>query len=86
VPGLWQIADMGDIGALIAPRPLLIETGRYDELNGQRGVANVIEQCEITRQAYALLGVEDRLAHTLFEGGHRWDGADVLPWLARWLG
>jgi dienelactone hydrolase len=85
VPGLWQLADMGDIGALIAPRPLLIETGRHDDLNGERGVENVTEQLAITRPAYALLGAEDRLAHTVFEGGHRWDGTDVLPWLARWL-
>jgi dienelactone hydrolase len=85
VPGLWQLADMGDIGALLAPRPLLVETGRDDGLNGERGVLNVTEQLDITRQAYALLGVEDRLAHTVFEGGHRWDGAAVLPWLARWL-
>ena len=85
VPGLWQLADMGDIGALIAPRPLLIETGRHDHLNGERGVANVTEQYGITRQAYALLDAEERLAHSMFEGGHRWDGTDVLPWLARWL-
>jgi len=85
VPGLWQIADMGDIGALIAPRPLLIETGRHDDLNGERGVVNVTEQLAIVRQAYALLDADDRLAHTVFEGGHRWDGADALPWLARWL-
>ena len=85
VPGLWQLADAGDIGALIAPRPLLIETGRHDPLNGERGVVNVNEQIEITRQSYALLSADDRLAHTVFEGEHRWDGADVLPWLARWL-
>lgn len=85
VPGLWQLADMGDIGALLAPRPLLVETGRDDRLNGERGVLNVTEQRDITRQAYALLGVEDRLAHAVFSGGHRWDGAAVLPWLARWL-
>lgn len=85
VPGLWQLADMGDIGALLAPRPLLIETGSHDPLNGKRGAANVTEQLAITRQAYALLGAEDQLAHALFEGGHRWDGAAVLPWLARWL-
>jgi dienelactone hydrolase len=85
VPGLWQLADMGDIGALLAPRPLLVETGRADDLNGERGVLNVTEQLDITRQAYALLGAEDRLAHTVFEGGHRWDGNAVVPWLARWL-
>jgi len=85
VPGLWQLADMGDLGALIAPRPLLVETGRDDELNGERGIMNVIEQLAITRRAYALLGVDDHLAHSVFAGAHRWDGADALPWLARWL-
>jgi len=86
VPGLWQLADMGDIGALIAPRPLLIETGRADGLNGARGVANVTEQVKLTQQAYMLLGATDRLAHSVFEGAHRWDGAEALPWLSRWLG
>jgi dienelactone hydrolase len=85
VPGLWQLADMGDLGALIAPRPLLIETGRRDRLNGERGVANVTEQLAITRRGYALLGGEERLAHSVFDGEHRWDGAAALPWLARWL-
>src|SRR5215216_1018144 len=59
VPGLWQLADMGDIAALLAPRPLLIETGSHDPLNGERGVANVTEQLAITRQAYTLLGAEE---------------------------
>ena len=36
VPGLWQAVDMGDLGALIAPRPLLVETGDEDPLNGAR--------------------------------------------------
>lgn len=86
VPGLWQLVDMGDLGALIAPRPLLVETGSRDGLNGERGVANVTEQLAITAAAYALLGAEGRLAHSVFDGEHRWDGADVLPWLARHLG
>lgn len=85
VPGLWQLADMGDLGALVAPRPLLIETGSQDGLNGARGMANVSEQLNITRQAYRLLGVDDHLAHSVFEGDHRWYGADALPWLMRWL-
>lgn len=85
VPGLWQLADMGDLGALIAPRTLLVESGRFDELNGERGLANVTEQLAITRQAYALLGAEERLAHSVFDGDHRWDGADALPWLKKWL-
>jgi dienelactone hydrolase len=85
VPGLWQLADMGDLGALIAPRPLLVESGRFDPLNGERGVENVVEQLAITRRAYELLGAPDRVAHTIFDGEHRWDGAEVVPWLRRWL-
>lgn len=85
VPGLWQLADMGDIGALIAPRPLLLESGRFDPLNGERGLENVAEQLEIARRAYELAGVPERIAHSVFEGEHRWDGGDVLPWLRRHL-
>lgn len=85
VPRLWQAADMGDLGALIAPRPLLIETGRQDPLNGRRGVDNVLEQYEITGRAYALLGVPERLAMDLFQGEHRWSGAMVPDWLDKWL-
>jgi hypothetical protein len=85
VPGLWQTADLGDIGALLAPRPLFIETGSHDPLNGERGIVNVTEQLAITQQAYELLGVRDHVAHTVFDGEHRWDGIDALPWVDRWL-
>ena len=34
VPHLFEHVDMGDVGALIAPRPLLVETGTHDDLNG----------------------------------------------------
>ncbi len=86
VPGLWQLADIGDIAALIAPRPLLIESGSRDPLNGARGLENVREQIAITTPAYRLLGTEDAFAHSVFDGEHRWDGADAIPWLQRWLG
>jgi len=85
VPGLWQLADMGDIGALIAPRPLLIETGDADPLNGEHGVANVLEQVAITRHAYALLNAEERLCHHIFAGEHRWCGEKSVPWLVSHL-
>lgn len=86
VPGLWQLADMGDIGALIAPRPLLIETGSEDPLNGERGVANAEEQVAIARRAYRLLGAEAHLEHDIFPGGHRWHGVRAVPFLAEHLG
>jgi len=85
VPHLWEFADMGDIGALIAPTPLLIEAGTRDPLNGPRGIANVLEQYDITRSAYALLEAEDRLAIDVFDGEHRWHGTVAWEWLERWL-
>lgn len=85
VPHMWETADMGDVAALIAPRPLLIEAARQDPLNGPRGIDNVVEQCEITRRAYSLLGVEDRFAIDIFDGGHVWHGTVAFDWLERWL-
>lgn len=85
VPGLWENADMGDLAALIAPRPLLIETGTQDPLNGASGVANVLSQFRVTSSAYELLGAGERIAIDLFEGGHRWHGTVAFEWLDRWL-
>ena len=85
VPHLWETADMGDLGALIAPRPLLIESGRQDPLNGSRGIDNVSEQVAIAREAYALLDVDENLALDIFDGPHMWHGAQMLPWLDQWL-
>lgn len=85
VPHLWENVDMGDLGALIAPRPLLIETGTKDPLNGERGMANVKEQLEITSKAYKLFGAEDRLYHHVFEGEHLWNGEKTYEFIKKWL-
>jgi dienelactone hydrolase len=86
IPHLWEYVDMGDIAALIAPRPLLIETGTRDPLNGESGLKNVKSQYRIVKKAYALLNAKDRLAHDIFEGEHMWHGAKAIPWMKRWLG
>ena len=76
---------MGDIGALIAPRPLLIETGDQDPLNGTRGLVNVIEQVDITRLAYRVLGADDLLMHFIFQGEHRWNGEKTYDFVSQAL-
>lgn len=72
VPHLWEHFDMGDIGSLIAPRNLMIQSCRDDHLNGPRGLENVYEQLDIIRTAYKLYGQENRLVHDVCEGEHRW--------------
>ena len=85
VPHLYENVDMGDIGALIAPRPLLVETGTRDPLNGASGVKNVRSQMRIMRSAYRLLGAQDLLKHDVFEGEHCWHGIEAIPWMKRYL-
>jgi dienelactone hydrolase len=85
VPRLWEHFDMGDIGALIAPRALMVETGDADPLNGASGMKNVCSQTAIARKAYQLLRTRERLAHSVFAGEHRWHGVDAIPWMTRWL-
>ena len=85
IPHMWEQADMGDVGALIAPCPLLIEAARQDSLNGPRGIVNVQEQVATTQRAYDLLGVPERLTTDYFDGGHEWHGTAAFDWLDRWL-
>ena len=86
VPGLYELVDTGDLGALIAPRPLLIETGDADPLNGRSGLKNVRSQVEVARRAYRLLGEPRAIRHHVFEGGHRWHGEKAVPWMKRHMG
>ena len=75
---------MGDIASLIAPRPLLVQSCEKDHLNGARGLANVDEQLDIVRDAYALLGKADNLSHEVCPGGHHLGVthlADDIAWL-----
>lgn len=85
VPHLWEHVDMGDLGALIAPRAILIESGIQDGLNGERGIVNVTEQLEITLQAYKLYNAESSVYHHMFEGGHKWDGIETYKFVNKHL-
>ena len=85
IPHLYETVDMGDIGALIAPRALLVESGSQDPLNGCRGISNVLEQLAVTRRAYQLTGAEDALYHHIFDGEHQWHGGETYAFANRWL-
>lgn len=86
VPHLWEHVDMGDIAGLVAPRPFMIQTGNSDPLNGISGLENVTPQLEIARRVYRAFGAEDKLQHDVFEGPHRWDNTNSVPFLTRTLG
>lgn len=83
IPNLWQHFDMGDIGALIAPRAFIVESGLRDGLSGKSGISNVTEQLDITRKAYSLYDAGEKIAHTTFDAGHKWNGIDVYPFFSK---
>jgi dienelactone hydrolase len=70
VPHLWEHVDMGDIAALIAPKPVMIQSCREDHLNGKRGLQNVYEQIDIMKKAYRIFDKENCMEHDIREGGH----------------
>ena len=79
VPDLWNTVDIGDLGAMIAPRPFVIETGDKDSLNIT--MENVLTQVTTVKSAMALYGAKDKLFHDVFDGEHRWHGDMVYQML-----
>jgi dienelactone hydrolase len=82
VPGILQFAEMADIAGLIAPRPLLIESGSQDHIFPRAGVQRGVAAL---RRIYECFGVAGCLETDFFEGGHRWSGARAYGWLAQEL-
>lgn len=78
VPGIWGKIDMGDIGALIAPRPFHIESGERDGLNGKGGIGNVKSQVAVAKEAYRVCGKEGNIVHFTHDGGHEWRGCGLM--------
>ena len=83
LPGIATELDHAELGALVAPRPLLIESGTDDVLFPVEAARDEFERLAA---AYAGFGAPDRVVHDVFDGGHRWHGEQAYPFLERWLG
>lgn len=82
VPGILRYCEMYDVAALIAPRPLLIESGSKDTLFPIKTAMYAYEQ---VRRAYILLNAEDRIEADFFEGIHEIGGSKSYDFVAEWL-
>jgi dienelactone hydrolase len=80
--GMLGRLEHEDLGALIAPRPLLVETGTEDPLFPLPAATEAVRR---TRLVYAAARVDERLEHDVFDGEHQWHGVAALPFLHRWL-
>jgi dienelactone hydrolase len=83
LPGMLGQLEHVDLGALVAPRPLLVETGTHDDLFPVRVATAEVEKL---RAAYSAFGAADRLVHDVFEGIHEWHGVEAYRFLERWIG
>ena len=70
-PGLYALCDVPDLQGLIAPRPLLVEIGVYDDCFKLDSAMDCFREVE---KVYAAAGAADALELDLFEGGHQWSG------------
>ncbi len=71
-----------DLGAAVAPRPLLVESGTRDDLFPVE-----VARAEMARlgRVYDALDATPRLEHDVFDAGHRWNGERAYPFLDHWL-
>jgi hypothetical protein len=82
VPGIVQYAEMPDIAGLVAPRPLLAESGTSDPIFPTAATQRTLDEL---RPIYTCFGAEDRLDSDIFDGRHQWSGKKAYDWLAKWL-
>lgn len=82
VPGMVQVAEMVDIAGLVAPRPMLIETGTKDPIFPSTATQRAYRELQ---EIYAVFKAATHLDIDVFDAEHAWSGAKAYDWLARWL-
>lgn len=76
VPGVMKHFDMGDLAAMIAPRPLVAVNGATD---ASFPIDSAREQVEIARPVYEAAGAADKIRHVIGPEGHRFYAALAWP-------
>jgi dienelactone hydrolase len=82
VPNVLEYAEMGDLAALIAPRPMRIIAGERDPIFPIEGVR---QQFETLKRAYDLLGAPEHLSLTVHPGEHAYNHRMSHEWFGQWL-
>ena len=82
IPHIWDVCDMPEIAGLIAPRPLVIETGTQDGCFPWDAVNEAYGRLE---DIYAAYGGSDMLVRDIHEAGHRFSGVVAFDWFDQWL-
>jgi dienelactone hydrolase len=83
VPGLGEFGEMYDLAGLIAPRPMLVEAGNYDNIFPLGAVKSSVEKANAV---FATLGASDPIETDYFEGRHQISGQKAYSFLKEKLG
>jgi hypothetical protein len=81
-PGLFALVDVPDLQGLIAPRPLLVDIGAYDECFKLESAMTCHRRVQTI---YAAADAADKLELDLFPGGHAWSGSKSVEFFGRHL-
>jgi len=76
IPNIRKYFDMGDLGCLIAPRPVVIVCGMEDKIFPLHGVE---KSFETMKNAYRLIGKEQLCKLVKGNGGHQFYPDDAWP-------
>ncbi len=79
---LYQLCDVPDLHGLIAPRPLLVEIGTYDECFLVKDALSCAREVE---KIYAAAEASENFEIELFEGGHQFAGNKAFDFFDRHL-
>ncbi len=82
IPGILNLAEMGGLAALLAPRPFCAVNGELDPIFPIDGA---VREFETVRQAYARHGAGEACKLEVHPGGHMYQNEASRSWLARWL-
>jgi len=82
VPHLLEFAEMGDIAALITPRPFCAINGEQDEIYP---LAYARQQFEVVRRAYELHKMGHACQLKIHSGGHAYHNQVSRDWFSEWL-
>ena len=76
VPGILQVAEMGDLAGLIAPRPLVVVSGRQDGIFPLHAAKSEFARVQTI---YNELGAGENCHHVIGEGGHQFYADAAWP-------
>ncbi|MBI2440387.1 MAG: acetylxylan esterase [Lentisphaerae bacterium] len=82
VPGIYRYFDTADIAGLIAPRPLLLEMGIYDDCFP---IHDLLKGYEEVRRIYRAAGAQEHLWKDVFPGPHAFAGRKAFEFFRKYL-